>query len=154
MSGKTQAHGECQPHIYQDIAQEVITERKQPRTVFEHRYPGPDGIRGSAVANPNHRAPDKFLDDIAGRAALHSLAPYDDRKLSTLSGKDLVKVADALDLLILPVYRERQRRKEAARGKAKLRLAAEGGYLTTYGRRHVAALKGTATRRAAQDVTR
>lgn len=100
------------------------------------------------MAQPTQRTPDKFIDDIAGRAALHSLAPYDDRKLSTLSGKDLVKVADALDLLILPVYRERQRRKEAARGKAKLRLVAEGGYLTEFGQRHVSALKGAATRRA------
>lgn len=93
-----------------------------------------------------------FLDDITGRNALHRLAPYDDRKLSTLSGKDLERIDDALQSLIMPVYRERKRRKETPRGKARLRLVAEDGYLTDAGLRHVSALKGAATRRAARSV--
>lgn len=93
-----------------------------------------------------------FLDDLAARTALHNLAPYDDRKLSTLSGKDLEKVAASIDALFLPVHRERQRRKETPRGKARLRLVAEGGRLTEAGHRHVSALRGAATRRAARSV--
>lgn len=93
-----------------------------------------------------------LLDDIQGRGALAKLAPFDDRKLSTLSGKDLVKVCEAVYDLIGPVSRERDRRKQTPRGKARLRLVAEDGELTRAGDRHVRALKGHATRRANRSV--
>jgi hypothetical protein len=92
------------------------------------------------------------LDEMRARNALGSLAAYDDRKLSTLKGKDLERIAEAVTDLMGPVFRERDRRKQTPRGKGRLRLVAEGGELTQAGRHLVNGRKGgraTAARRAA-----
>lgn len=95
-----------------------------------------------------------YLDETRARLAFTRLSHYDDRKLSTLKGKELEGIAEAVTDLIGPIFRERDRRAQTPRGKAGLRLVAEKGELTAAGRRHVSALKGVATRRAARSVAR
>lgn len=100
---------------------------------------------------------DPARDSATAFLAARTIALYAGQPIHKLRTGDLDLLWGAVNAMVSPLFRERDRRKHAPRGAARLRLVAEDGELTDAGRRVVNGRKGgraTARARRAAAVTR
>lgn len=96
---------------------------------------------------PRKADPDR--DPVALRAAGKAVAAFSARPLASLPAEELEAFEHAAETVLFAIFAERGHRKEVAqtpRGKAGLRLVAEGGKLLPAGERVVRARKAARAR--------